>query len=250
MSALNRGGSVMFLFECAVTFEAEAATVWRIWTDVARWPEWDVSKEIAQMDGEFQPGTSGWVKKHNALGGTFAITSVEPGLALDQREPAAAGPGDLRPRRRASARRPGPGGQERAGGRRLRRAVPGAGRAADAPGHRDLTGRAATTGPGRAGPGQTGSGGASAGGAAAGRRSAGRLAGRRSAGLASRPALSRPAQQAPAGAHRSRLGPSPSGRPGGPAAHPMLLNAPVVNNAPYAGSMPSGVTGRPPWTTR
>jgi Polyketide cyclase / dehydrase and lipid transport len=79
MSALIRGGSVMFLFECAVTFEAEAATVWRIWTDVARWPEWDVSKEIAQMDGEFQAGTSGWVKKHNALGGTFAITSVEPG---------------------------------------------------------------------------------------------------------------------------------------------------------------------------
>ena len=53
--------------------------VWRIWTDVARWPEWDASKEIAQMDGEFQAGSCGWVKKHNALGGTFAITSVEPG---------------------------------------------------------------------------------------------------------------------------------------------------------------------------
>ena len=69
----------MYLFECEVTFEAEPATVWRIWTDVARWPEWDASKEIAQMDGDFQAGTSGWVKKHNALGGTFAITSVEPG---------------------------------------------------------------------------------------------------------------------------------------------------------------------------
>lgn len=69
----------MYLFECEATFEAEPATVWRIWTDVARWPEWDASKEIAQMDGEFQPGTSGWVKKHNALGGTFTITSVEPG---------------------------------------------------------------------------------------------------------------------------------------------------------------------------
>ena len=69
----------MYLFECEVSFRAEPATVWRIWTDVARWPEWDVSKEIAQMDGEFQPGSSGWVKKHNALGGTFAITSVEPG---------------------------------------------------------------------------------------------------------------------------------------------------------------------------
>lgn len=31
------------------------------------------------MDGEFQAGSSGWVKKHNALGGTFAVTSVQPG---------------------------------------------------------------------------------------------------------------------------------------------------------------------------
>lgn len=69
----------MYLFECEVSFRADPATVWRIWTDVARWPEWDASKEIAQMDGEFRVGTSGWVKKHNALGGTFAITSVEPG---------------------------------------------------------------------------------------------------------------------------------------------------------------------------
>jgi polyketide cyclase/dehydrase/lipid transport protein len=69
----------VYLFECEVTFRAEPATVWRIWTDVARWPEWDASKEIAQMDGEFQAGTSGWVKKHNALGGTFTITEVEPG---------------------------------------------------------------------------------------------------------------------------------------------------------------------------
>jgi polyketide cyclase/dehydrase/lipid transport protein len=69
----------MYLFKCEVIFEADPAMVWRIWTDVARWPEWDASKEIAQMDGDFQAGTSGWVKKHNALGGTFAITSVEPG---------------------------------------------------------------------------------------------------------------------------------------------------------------------------
>ena len=77
----------MYLFECEVTFAAEPATVWRIWTDVARWPEWDASKEIAQMDGEFQAGTSGWVKKHNALGGTFAITSVEPGRSWISESP-------------------------------------------------------------------------------------------------------------------------------------------------------------------
>lgn len=77
----------MYLFECDLTFEAEPATVWRIWTDVTRWPEWDASKEIAQMDGEFQPGTSGWVKKHNALGGTFTITSVQPGRSWVSESP-------------------------------------------------------------------------------------------------------------------------------------------------------------------
>jgi len=77
----------MYLFECEVTFAAEPATVWRIWTDVARWPEWDASKEIAQMEGGFQVGSSGWVKKHNALGGTFAITSVEPGRRWTSESP-------------------------------------------------------------------------------------------------------------------------------------------------------------------
>jgi hypothetical protein len=33
-----------------------------VWTDVARWPEWDVSKEIARLDG-----------------GAFTITAVDDG---------------------------------------------------------------------------------------------------------------------------------------------------------------------------
>ena len=37
----------MYLFECEATFEADPDAVWKAWTDVARWPEWDVSKEIA-----------------------------------------------------------------------------------------------------------------------------------------------------------------------------------------------------------
>ena len=46
----------MYLFECEATFEADPDAVWKAWTDVARWPEWDVSKEIAQLDGPFEPG--------------------------------------------------------------------------------------------------------------------------------------------------------------------------------------------------
>jgi len=43
----------MYLFECEAVFEADLDAVWKVWTDVAGWPEWDVSKEIAQLDGPF-----------------------------------------------------------------------------------------------------------------------------------------------------------------------------------------------------
>jgi uncharacterized protein YndB with AHSA1/START domain len=69
----------MQLFECDVTFDAEPAEVWKVWTDVSRWPEWDVSKEIARLDGPFQPGVSGWAKQRGNLGGSFTITAVDDG---------------------------------------------------------------------------------------------------------------------------------------------------------------------------
>ena len=69
----------MYLFECEATFEAEPAAVWAVWTDVARWPQWDVSKEIARLDGPFGPGVSGWAKQRGNLGGSFTITAVETG---------------------------------------------------------------------------------------------------------------------------------------------------------------------------
>jgi uncharacterized protein YndB with AHSA1/START domain len=68
----------MYLFECEATFEADPDAVWKAWTDVARWPEWDVSKEIAQLDGPFEPGTRGWARQRGNLGGSFTITAVDP----------------------------------------------------------------------------------------------------------------------------------------------------------------------------
>jgi hypothetical protein len=69
----------MYLFECEATFEAEPAAVWNVWTDVARWSEWDVSKEIAWLDGPFEPGASGWAKQRGNLGGCFTVTVVDAG---------------------------------------------------------------------------------------------------------------------------------------------------------------------------
>jgi len=69
----------VYLFECEAILEAGPAAVWAVWTDVARWPEWDVSKEIARLDGPFEPGVSGWAKQRGNLGGSFTITTVETG---------------------------------------------------------------------------------------------------------------------------------------------------------------------------
>jgi uncharacterized protein YndB with AHSA1/START domain len=69
----------MYLLECEATFEADPASVWKVWTDVAHWHEWDVSKEVAHLDGPFQPGVSGWAKQRGNLGGSFTITAVDDG---------------------------------------------------------------------------------------------------------------------------------------------------------------------------
>jgi hypothetical protein len=69
----------MHLFQCEATFAAEPDAVWKLWTDVGRWPEWDVSKDIARLDGPFEPGISGWAKQRGNLGGPFTITVVEAG---------------------------------------------------------------------------------------------------------------------------------------------------------------------------
>jgi uncharacterized protein YndB with AHSA1/START domain len=69
----------MYLFECEATFEAEPDAVWKAWTDVARWPEWDVSKEMARLDGPFEPGVGGWAKQRGKLGGSFTIIAVDAG---------------------------------------------------------------------------------------------------------------------------------------------------------------------------
>jgi len=69
----------MHLLDCEAAFEASPAAVWQVWTDVASWPDWDVSKEIARLDGEFRVGTTGWAKQRNNLGGLFMITLIDPG---------------------------------------------------------------------------------------------------------------------------------------------------------------------------
>ena len=68
----------MFLFACEATFEAEPDAVWKVWTDVARWPEWDVSKEISRLDSTSRPGACGSAGS-TATSAAPYITAVDAG---------------------------------------------------------------------------------------------------------------------------------------------------------------------------
>jgi uncharacterized protein YndB with AHSA1/START domain len=69
----------VYTFQCEATFDAAPAAVWKVWTDVQGWPDWDLTKEIARMDGPFAEGASGWAKQRGNLGGPFTITAIDPG---------------------------------------------------------------------------------------------------------------------------------------------------------------------------
>jgi uncharacterized protein YndB with AHSA1/START domain len=68
----------VFMLRCTAILTATPAEVWKVWTDVANWPRWDVSKEMARLDGPFAAGTQGWAKQRGNLGGPFTIVAVEP----------------------------------------------------------------------------------------------------------------------------------------------------------------------------
>ena len=68
----------MYLISEQATITGDISEIWRVATDVARWPEWDPHEQQARIDGPFEAGTAGWVKPKGAPAGGFTITEVVP----------------------------------------------------------------------------------------------------------------------------------------------------------------------------
>lgn len=49
----------MWAYEHSVQTTASPATVWRLYRDVADWPNWNGAVQSVQLDGPFRAGTSG-----------------------------------------------------------------------------------------------------------------------------------------------------------------------------------------------
>ncbi len=53
------------------------ADVWRVATDVARWPEWDPHEEAGEIYGAFVPGTKAYSKPRGGPAAHWVLTQVQ-----------------------------------------------------------------------------------------------------------------------------------------------------------------------------
>src|SRR5262249_18420492 len=57
---------------------ASAAAVWRLYSDVSRWPSFDAEAERIELDGPFAAGSRGTMKFRGQEPLAFTLTEVEP----------------------------------------------------------------------------------------------------------------------------------------------------------------------------
>jgi uncharacterized protein YndB with AHSA1/START domain len=69
--------SLAFTFQHAVDTSASPEAVWRLYSDVATWPQWDDAVERVTLDGPFEPGAVGAFKLHGQDPLEFRLLEVE-----------------------------------------------------------------------------------------------------------------------------------------------------------------------------
>jgi hypothetical protein len=77
----------MWTTEHTVETSAAAETVHGLYADVAAWPTWDASVELAELDGPFVAGTSGRLRPAGIETLPFTLVSVEPGRGFTDETP-------------------------------------------------------------------------------------------------------------------------------------------------------------------
>src|SRR5262245_15945649 len=62
---------------------AASTDVWRVWSDVDHWPEWNPDMKEARLDGPLQQGTQGMINTRSGGKHDVVVTMVEPGRAFE-----------------------------------------------------------------------------------------------------------------------------------------------------------------------
>jgi hypothetical protein len=67
-----------FTYEHSLHAPASPAAVWRLYSDVARWPAFDAEAERIELDGPFAVGSTGTMKFRGQEPLAFTLVEVEP----------------------------------------------------------------------------------------------------------------------------------------------------------------------------
>src|SRR5579871_2785451 len=62
---------------------ASAADVWRVWSDVDAWPEWNPDMKESKLNGPLQVGTTGVINTRSGGRHDVVVTHLEPGKSFE-----------------------------------------------------------------------------------------------------------------------------------------------------------------------
>lgn len=74
-------------FEYQHPTTADPQAVWRLWSDVTAWPEWDVDLDEVTLEGAFAAGAQGSLKPKGMDAFPFTITRAEPDRGYSDETP-------------------------------------------------------------------------------------------------------------------------------------------------------------------
>jgi hypothetical protein len=74
----NKERAVMWEFECSEQTTASRADVWALWSDPARWPEYDGGIVWATLDGPFVAGAKVRIKPKGGPKASLDLLTAEP----------------------------------------------------------------------------------------------------------------------------------------------------------------------------
>ena len=67
----------MYEFEFTTELNAPRDAVWKVWSDMTSYPEWDPRELELRLDGPFAAGTAGYSKQKGNPGGVFRVVEVD-----------------------------------------------------------------------------------------------------------------------------------------------------------------------------
>lgn len=69
--------------EASMETKAASARVWRIWSDVNTWPEWNPDMKESRLDGPLKVGTTGMINTRSGGKHDVVVTHYEEGRSFE-----------------------------------------------------------------------------------------------------------------------------------------------------------------------